>query len=301
MFSLLNLLHHFQQVLFQSDADLNAIALFRITLGIVLFVESLSMIKVAPAFFSSEGIAPPSVSNALKWGKRLSVFRTFHSAKSVRLVFLTLAAAALMLALGIATFVAAPVCWLLMVSRKNRNPLVSSQGDSVATLMLTYLVFTDSAARLSLDSVFGLPRTGFTAYWLQFLMQFQVCMVYVHAVISKLYNPGWISGTVVYHVLSDTLMRNRWPKTPSIIKTRWGAAAASWGTIFTQGFFPVGVCIVELRPLAIIAVAMMHISMQLFLSIKAFQPYMIANLCLFLTTVESEKIAALISDLLSKS
>lgn len=262
--------------------NLETLALFRIGIGLLLFVEGMDLVRIGWRYYSHDGIFSLESYRQYVTSRRLSIFFFFSSRRQVTFVFVVNLIAALCLSLGFVTPLTLAVTLGILISRRNRNPLVTSQGHSVATLMLTYLIFANSAEFFSVDRYLGLPRIGTQSAWPLRLMQMQVSIIYLVAVVHKIKNEGWVNGTVIYHVFSNSLPRRRWPPTPAILNTHAGSFLMGWTTIITQFALGIGLWISEIRLELIVVGIFMHVSMEIFLSIRLFQYVMILSYILFL-------------------
>lgn len=260
---------------------LETLALFRIGIGLLLFIEGIDLVRIGWKYYSNDGVfSNESYMRYLK-KRRLSIFFLFSSRLQVTWVFWANLVATLCLSLGLFTPVTLAFTLAVLISRRNRNPFVTSQGHSVATLMLTYLIFANSAELYSLDRFFNIPRLGTESAWPLRLMQLQVSIIYLAAVAHKIKNEGWVSGTVIYHVFSNSLPRRSWPPTPSFLKTHAGSFLVSWMTVITQFALGIGLWISEIQFELFFVGVSMHLSMEIFLGIRLFQYVMLLSLVLF--------------------
>lgn len=257
-------------------------ALFRIGIGLILFIEGLDLVKNGWRFYSDAGFFPLSTYRLLVRSKRLSVFFLMRNRAQVTSIFVLNLIASLSLAIGFLVPLSSLIVLGVLVSRRNRNPFVTSQGHSVATLMLIYLIFSRSGELYSLDSYFGLPVIGTTASWPMRMMQIQMSIIYFMAFVHKTRNEAWVAGTVLFHVFDNTLPRRTWPPTPSFIETYIGSAILGWITIATQFVLAFGLWIDEFRYPLIAIGALMHLSMEFYLGIRLFQYIMILGLLTFI-------------------
>jgi hypothetical protein len=261
---------------------LYTVALFRIGIGLILFFEGLDLVKNGWRFYSDSGFFPLSTYSLLVKSKRFSLFFLMRNRAQVTSIFALNLVASLSLAIGFLVPLSSLIVLGVLVSRRNRNPFVTSQGHSVATLMLIYLIFSRSGELYSLDSYFGLPVIGTTAAWPLRLMQIQMSIIYYMAFVHKTRNEAWVSGTVLFHVFDNTLPRRTWPPTPSFVETYIGSAILGWITIATQFALAFGLWIDEIRYPLIAIGALMHLSMELYLGIRLFQYIMVLGLLTFI-------------------
>ena len=133
--------------------DPRSLALFRVSLALVLLYDLWIRIANMEAFYTDAGVLPRAAQIELFSG--LPALISLHmmngtvAGQSVLLAIQVLAALALLV--GYRTWVATFVSWLLLVSLHNRNPMVLQGGDVLLRMLLFWGLFLPLHARASFD------------------------------------------------------------------------------------------------------------------------------------------------------
>ena len=145
-------------------------------------------------------------------------------------------AAALCLALGLWTRIAAMATFFLYVATIQRN-LISFNGEcGILAFVLLALVFARTPQRFSVDHlVLKKPLPSKTESWPARFLQFNVCLMYFFTTVGKLVG-GWDLGTgeIWYQItLSD------WFRFPEVewLRARWVCWLAVHGSLLLEGSF----------------------------------------------------------------
>ena len=139
--------------------DVRALAALRMALGGLLLVDLLARSRFLVLFYTDAGVLPRAALRATRpMVSTLSVHALWGGATAQAALFLLAGVAALALAAGYHTRVAAVVSWLLLVSLQARNPVVVAGGDVLLRRTLFWGLFLPLGARWSLDAAAG--RTG---------------------------------------------------------------------------------------------------------------------------------------------
>jgi len=184
--------------------DLRSLALFRAALGTVLLVDMCRRMSDAAAFYSDAGVMPRSWLAVFNDTWRVSLYmangQTWFALALLGLEGL----AALALALGWRTRLAAVVCFVLQASLLNRNAMVLIGGDILLACLLFWSMFLPLGARWSVDA--GLsqrppqPQNQHLS-WASAGLLVQVMSVYFFSAILKSGREWWPDGSAVYYAL----------------------------------------------------------------------------------------------------
>jgi hypothetical protein len=184
--------------------DWRSLALMRIGLAAVILADLAICAQHLTAFYTDNGVLP-----------RTDLIALANPVFSLHLIsgswwwaagLLTLeAASALMMLVGYRTKLATVLCWLLLVSRQARNPLLTFGADIVLRLAMFWAMFLPLNRRLSLDAALGRVRpppepSYLGAAGIGAIIQF--LLIYVISGILKS-GPAWrVDHTAVYYALS---------------------------------------------------------------------------------------------------
>lgn len=184
--------------------DLRSLALFRVLLGLSLFVDLSYRIFFVYDFYSDNGVLPRDALIS----KFMNVWETslllLSGKTEVITVFMIVAIlSSLALTIGFYTRVAAFVCWILVVSIHTRNGVILHGGDDVFRVLLFWGQFVPWGACFSVDALrnsykvddWSLRSWGGAGLLLQFLS------IYIFTGILK-WHPVWhTEGTGLYYAL----------------------------------------------------------------------------------------------------
>jgi hypothetical protein len=157
-----------------------SLAAFRIGLGAVLCADLVLRARDLTAHYSDAGVAPRElVAKQLAGTWRWSVHMLSGSTPPQIALFAVAGIAALALLVGYRTRWAAGLCWLLLVSLHNRNPLVLNGGDVLLRMLLFWSMFLPLGRVWSMDSRGREPpldRPVLSAATVSILLQ--LCLMY---------------------------------------------------------------------------------------------------------------------------
>jgi len=271
--------------------DVRALALFRITIGLLLLCDLFNRGLHLEAFYTDLGVLPrgPYLSefaNASHWSLHLFSGEFYWQA----LLFIIHAIFALSLTLGYQTRISCFVCWVLLVSLHSRNPVVLQGGDVLFRQLYFFAIFLPLNVRFSIDSALhpnlNWYSSSFTSIATAGLLM-QTASVYFFTAILKM-DPHWFDGTAVYYAIHLDIFTT--PLGNFIRELDWSHSSLTYGTL---GWEFLGVFLVfspygnlsVLRLLSITLFTLMHLgfffSMELglfpFISICSWIPFLPAS------------------------
>jgi len=187
-------------------------------------------------FYGHYGILPRSQAlDAVYWPAFLFLMKS--DPEWIWRIYWATAAAALCLALGLWTRIAAAATFFLYVAMIQRN-LISFNGEcGILGFTLLAVAFAPAPQRFSLDHlVLKKPLPAKTESWPARFLQFNVCMMYFFTTVGKLVGQ-WDVGTgeIWYQItLCD------WFRFPNAdwLRTRWTCWLAVHGSLLLEGSFP---------------------------------------------------------------
>ena len=198
--------------------DRRALAAFRIGIGIVLLVDLGLRARNLTTFYTDAGVYPRSaLAETYPLAARFSLHALSGEAWVVGLLFLAGGLAAVALAVGYRTRVAAAVSLVLLASLQARNPFVLNAGDKLLWQLLGAGLFCPLGARWSVDAVRrrgsidgstgrqGAGRDRFVGPASALLLAV-VATVYVANGIEKLRGTAWPRGEAVEQVFRLTYL-----------------------------------------------------------------------------------------------
>lgn len=197
--------------------DPRALAAFRVSLGVVLLADLALRARNLVAFYTDVGVLPRStLADAYPLGARLSLHAVSGDAWVVGTLFLLAAVAAVALALGYRTRVAAAVSLVLLASLQARNPFVLNAGDTLLLYLLGAGLLCPLDDRWSVDAVRrrgvgpadsrSVGATDRVAGPASALLLTLVVVVYVSNAVEKLRGTAWPAGEAVERVFRLTYL-----------------------------------------------------------------------------------------------
>ncbi len=186
--------------------DYRSLALLRVGIALTILCDLLQRSRNLFAHYTDGGVLPRSDLFA-HWNMHWTVSLHLASGELWFQIFLFAVAGifALMLLFGYRTRFAIVVCWFLLISLQNRNPLVLQGGDIVFRTTVFFMMFLPLERVWSLDRLFNrVPRPSSKTIadfgTLGYIAQ--ACVLYIFTGILKT-GPAWHSeGSAVYYALN---------------------------------------------------------------------------------------------------
>jgi len=195
-----------RQLLFGCDA--RSLAVFRIGIAVLVFVDVCVRFGAADSFYSSGGFLNADLAQYVSPdGYSLSYLS--DSVGFQQSIFLVLAGFAVLLGVGCFTRVATFGCWILLASIHVRNPFFLIGGDTLLRMMLFWSLFiplgkmwsVDQWRRNTDDSQNGLGAVAGSVVCSvgTACLLMQVSLMYLTAGLSK-WNAPWFDGTAMEYI-----------------------------------------------------------------------------------------------------
>ena len=195
--------------------DPRSLALFRVSLALVLLYDLWLRLANLNAFYTDAGILPRAAQIELfsSLPQLFSLHMMNGTPTGAAILLWVQVVAGLALLVGYQTWISTFVSWLLLISLHNRNPMVIQGGDVLLRVMLFWGLFLPLGARASLDRWLsplsaekypGVPLVSMAT----FAVLLQVCFVYWFTWALKTDASWRVDGTAVGYALSiDQLSR----------------------------------------------------------------------------------------------
>ena len=182
--------------------DRRALAAFRVGLGVVVLVDLITRSTDFVAFYTDEGVLPPSYL-ASEPVSSLSVHFVSGGFRFQAFLFAVTALFAVLLVVGYRTRLATLASFVLVASLQEYNPYVLNAGDSLLRWYLFFGIFLPLGARWSLDSLkHGMPDKNRVENIAAGSALLYAVMIYTVNGTSKLGSDAWTSGQAVANVLN---------------------------------------------------------------------------------------------------
>ena len=188
--------------------------------------------------------------------------------------------------LGLGGRVTAALAWAIAVSTTRRAPVLVFGFDNVVATWALYLAASGAGGRaLSLDRLLarrrgradaaGPPAPSIPANLGLRLIQLHLVLIYGAAGLAKLRGEPWWDGTAMQMILLISEFR-RFDLTWLIAYPGF-LALATHGALALELFYPVLIWVRPLRPLVLVAAALMHAGIDLTLGLTEFGLAMLAG------------------------
>ncbi|MBI2682798.1 MAG: HTTM domain-containing protein [Acidobacteriales bacterium] len=187
--------------------DLRSLAFFRVALALIVIGDLIYRARDLEAFYTDFGLLPRYTligQFADRW--IISVHNMSGLWQVQALLFLIAGIFAVMMLLGWRTRLATFLCWFMVLSLDNRNPVILQGGDTLFRMLLFWAMFLPLGAYYSVDAALDpepvrpRPQRIFSVASLALMLQ--IAFVYWFSVIAKS-GPEWRhDGTAVYFALS---------------------------------------------------------------------------------------------------
>ena len=143
--------------------DVRALALMRIGICIILFIDLAIRALSIKAFFTDEGILPLEILKNYNWNPYYFSFHTISGDLWFQaLLFIMNAVSIILLLVGYRARLFTFICWVFLVSLHNRNPFILQGGDELLRILLFWAIFLPWGERYSLQKTSYYKNTYFS-------------------------------------------------------------------------------------------------------------------------------------------
>jgi hypothetical protein len=260
------------------------LGVFRIALAAFALLQALLWLPDWQAFFGTDAWIQWEISQALNAGWNVhmqqvhvflhALFNTSES-QSVSIFFWSYVMVLIGLLLGWFTRIWAVLSWFCHYVIMSTIPSFVYGVDIFLHISLFYLMVMPCNKAFSLDLRF--KRTTAEPTWGSTLsirvLQVHLCLIYLSAGYEKMLAADWWNGNVLWRSLVQPDFRQldfNW-----LAKVPWLAMALSWGTMFIETFYCIGMWIPRLRIFWLLGIIGLHIGIALFLGLYLFGLIMI--------------------------
>lgn len=262
------------------------LGLVRMVFGVLTVGWAMALLPDLYNLFGEDGVAPEPTHWAYQWG----LFEFFSSDQALLIGWVVLLLAALALAVGWHSRLAAIIVFVLIQSFIQRDRWAFNGGDALMSIEAMFLALSSCGAALSLDQR---RRTGSfwsaqtRAPWVIRLLQVQLSVIYLANVQAKLAGEAWLDGSAASY---------SWRAWPLYTAPEWLtgnpllANAATWGTILIELAIAVLVWNRRCRPWVLAAGVALHLAIMITMSVGF---HSLAIFVLYLAFVPWERVAEL--------
>ena len=276
---------------FHSSTDAGALCFFRIMFGFFLLLNGVSLLEDFREWFGVNDLSLVPLQDSLYFygNVRLNIFRWLSPTEwSAWLVLMSYIVTSAFIMVGFKTKISTVICFILMVSMQNRNYAILNSGDTLMRCMLFLMIFAPTHVKYSIDSYLmrkqGTPYDSKISILTIRLMQLQFSMVYFATTLFKLKGYDWVDGTAVYY--TSRLVNFQRIVLPVVFDFPLLVKLATWSALFIEFAMGVLVWIKELRIPVLISGLLLHLLIEVSMSIGFFEWVMIGAYVLFLKPQE---------------
>jgi uncharacterized membrane protein YphA (DoxX/SURF4 family) len=261
---------------FYKTTDASALCFFRILFGFFLFLNGISLVEDFDAWFGigDNALVPLQDSFTFYGDFRLNIFKWLPPTEaSAWFVLSTYVLSSLGVMIGFKTRISTIICFIF------------NSGDTLMRCMLFLMIFAPTHVKYSLDKV--LDRESYDSQVLILtirLMQLQFTLVYLATTLFKLKGFDWVDGTAIYY--TSRLENFQRIIFPVIFDYPFLVKFATWSALFIEFSMGTLVWVKELRIWVLISGIILHLGIELSMSIGFFEWVMIAGYILFLEPQE---------------
>jgi hypothetical protein len=197
----------------------------------------------------------------------------------------------LLLTMGIGGRILMVITWVLTMGFMQRNYAQNFGADVIAALMMFYMLFTNSCARLSVLNLIGkradFKKSGMLTSMMIRMMQFQICVIYGYTGWEKLKGGSWWDGTALWSVMANPQMTTM--DFSFLRYAPWMIPIVAYLTIIFEVYFPVMVAWPKTRYLWLILGVFFHAGIGLFMGLGPFALVMMSTYFLFINPLILEQ------------
>lgn len=281
------------QKLWFTPADPRAYALARIAFSIAVLWNLIEYWSIREQCFGQRGTLGTAAVQALNGPRYPSLLYWIDSSTSVTLFFIVAMLAAVCLAFGFMTRLAAIVTFVVMVSYSYRAYAVTSSNDVLLRVFSLLLAISPIDRAFAVDEhrrrARGQPSPSFVPAYGLLLMQLQVFVIYEQTAWFKLDDAFWRRGDLMSYFLMS--MYARFP-TPQWAHWEALSALLTYSTLLTELALPWLLLRRSTRLLGFVLGLGMHLTIAVLSKLALFSFSMVATYVAFLERADIDALSA---------
>ena len=278
---------------FHGTTDALVYTLFRKGYAFLLLVYVSVLWPRVVFWFGESGCLPTSVANTLRVPASWSVLDWLPQKDYAPVIVLgALTLAAILLLLGLWSRLQALICFVLLVSLHNRNPMIMDSEDAVFRVFGFLLLWMPLGNRAAKDGI-AWDGNATATVWPLRLVQMQICIIFIACGWSKLLSEDWLQGQAMYYTTRLHDLWGRFPVPAFMLESNFLMAWTGWLVIALEMQAPVMVWWKELRWPALIMAFLFHLAAEYTMNLFLFHWIMMLGWCTFITPEEWRALPAL--------
>jgi hypothetical protein len=300
---------HWHKFWFEEQSVL-PLALFRIVLG--LFVLQVSLGELLPNFsllFGVKGMFDTS-SIAVHWWHKVPIFNIFLLLPQDDFYrfcfFCAFVIFAFFLTIGFCTRISAIFVYLGLLTFDTQCPLVLDAGDDFMRLATFLMIFGPAGEAISVDRILKAKKQKIdlqampplmVSPWIQRMLQIQISLVYICALLPKFFGDQWLGGFAVYYASQLTDFA-KFPL-PDVLRSYPLCKIPTYYTLLVEFSMATFVWIKPLRYWILLAAVLMHLGIDWTMNLPGFEWLFIGSYVLFIDPQDLKKLALWLRSLIN--
>lgn len=273
-----------------------SVAVFRIFFGLLVLVHALLLLSDMYVWFGARGAM--NYQTCVDWANHMvtmNILNFFPNSDTWMVCVMgILIVSSISLMIGLKPRIACAIVFICLTSLYHRNPFIYNSGDTYMRACSFWLIFADSGAMLSVDSILarrknlnkGPDDSSYVddygpevSIWPLRLLQIHLLGVYCHTYFKKVVGDVWINGEAVYYSsrIEDLY---RFP-VPFVFDNMLLCQILTYGTLIVEFCLFTLIWIKELRYWILGLATCMHLAIEYHMNIPEFEWWMIASYVLF--------------------
>jgi len=269
-------------------------ALFRVSYGALSIWTAIGVLLNLERYYTDAGMLPwTAVQHAPE--QLYSLFSLApHSTALVWAVGLAFLLASVSLTVGFWSRSSALLIFVANVALQHRNPYALNSGDRLFLVLALLGALLPLGMRFSVDAWRAKthgekPARSAGSIWGQRLIALQIAYVYWYSFAAKLKFEAWQQGTALRDVLASPVF-SEWP---TQVDSSALIAVLTWSTLAFELMFPILIWETRLRPYVLAAGALLHLGIEITLTIPIFSAIMLVSYSCFLSDDETERLVGI--------
>lgn len=271
-------------------------SLFRISLGVLMFVFYIANFPSWERFYAMDGMSSLSQADLLtkNWW---SIFSYTEGVIPIKAYWWIGTISTITFTIGFQTRLSTIILYVIQTSMNNRDWFVVNGEDHIFRMVLFYSMFAPLNYYFSIDNLLKKKRE-LPTIWAIRAMQINIAMIYFVNVPNKLGDDfAWINGEAIYWTMVNNMWGSRLPH-PEIF-AMWDcllSKIASYGTLLVEGLFPYLVWFKSTKFYVLIPLTLLHIGIAFVIPNVTF--FTLSMVCAFWVFVPPEVVRKIINKLL---
>lgn len=273
---------------FFEEVSPSTLDIYRIFFGILNLLNIASLLPDAVEWFGvgAHSTLPLATAQTLYSGYRINLFNFLAPTDfSMWLILGIYLLVSITITIGYKSRLSAITLFITLVSIQNRNFMILNSGDTVLKCIAFVMLFAPIGKMFSVDAWLAkrngtyIPNETIPITTIR-LMQLQFSLVYLATFWFKSYGDLWVDGTATYY--TARLISFQRYVIPFVFDNMDAVRMMTWSALFIEFALGTLIWIKELRYPIVIAGVLLHVGIELTMSIGFFEWMMLFTFILFI-------------------